>query len=177
MEGNPIGNHPVHLELGKAIFGVLPCFAEVTHDQLRTAITEMYTAERWAGMNQKEKNILQIQGLGLRAITGRFGVEGNPIKNHSVHLELGKAIFGALPCFVEMTPDRLRTTITEAYTAEQWAGMKYKVKLTLKIQGLGLYALAGRFGVEGDPINKHSVHLELGKAIWGTGWNPPASAS
>lgn len=33
--------------------------------------------------------------MGLKALARRFGVSGNPVGNHVVHLELDKKIFGA----------------------------------------------------------------------------------
>jgi len=143
---------------------------ELTFAELRAGVLlEKRTAKDWAEMDTKEKKAFKIEGLGLVAIATRFGVAGKPAGNHSVHLELGRKIYGDCPELKdELTLAELRAgVLLEKRTAKDWAEMDKKEKQAFKIEGLGLDAIATRFGVAGRPAGNHSVHLELGRKIYG----------
>ncbi len=176
IAGNPISNHKYHLELGRMIYGNLPELidAELTLEDLKKAIlNEVPTAAQWAGMDSKAKKNFKVGELGLYAIATKFCIVGNPIKNNKYYLELGRIIYGNLPELiyvekVELTLEDLKKAIlNEVPTAAQWARMNAKTKHAFKSQGLGLTAIATRFGVVGNPSNNHKYHLELGRLIYG----------
>ncbi len=178
VEGNP-GNHSVHLVLGKAIWGEAWKDPEAERrEELRTLITADYTPVQWVGMKSIEKHALKIgpEQVGLKAVATLFGVEGNPLGNHSFHLALGSAIWGEGWNDPETEQrEELLTLIMADYTPDQWAEMKAAEKRKLKIgpEQMGLNALATLFGVEGNPVRNHPVHLALGKAIWEEAWKDP----
>jgi hypothetical protein len=68
-------------------------------EALRLAIVSMdgMSPETWAKMNHKQKPAFQVPGseMGLIALARRFGVKGNPVGYHAIHLQLGVRIFGA----------------------------------------------------------------------------------
>jgi hypothetical protein len=111
--------------------------------------------------------------MGLGALATKFGVKGNPANKYSYHLDLGKKMFGENPVFdykenPELSDAELREAArNEIKTPIEWAGMNVKVKRKFKVAGLGLVAMAGRFGIKGNPVNNHKYHLELGKKIYG----------
>ncbi len=102
IEGDPIGYHKVHLQLGEKIFGEFNVISEklflerATPDQLAAKISEKMTAQQWSEMRQKQKAAYRVPGtdMGLRALATRLGIEGDPVGYHEVHLQLRKKIFG-----------------------------------------------------------------------------------
>ena len=131
---------------------------------------QIATAEEWARMTAVLKGKFKANGMGLCAIATRFGVEGNPKDNHKYHLELGKLIYGENAVFevTDISVEDLKNLILiEVATAEEWAGMKRVQKGKFKVKGMGLIAIARRFGIEGDPVHYRKYHLELGKLIYG----------
>jgi len=173
IQGNPFKNS-AHLELGRKIYGEEhECLQEkeITVDELRNRILEKIpTPEMWAGMDKNDKIEFKINDLGFVAIATKFGVKGNPVANHSIHLELGRKIYGeGHECLKEITVDELRAKIIEKVpTPEMWAGMTEEAQREFKIGKLRFTAIAREFGVKGNPF-KNSVHLELGRKIYGDG--------
>ena len=148
-----------------------------TQEGLRTEILKLVpTPEEWAGMCKGKKITFKVFGRGLVAIATKFGVEGDPTQNNLYHFDLGRKIYGeGHECltYVERpdpSPEELRTEILRlAPTPKKWAGMKQKEKLAFRALGVGLSAIATKFGVEGDPVGRHSIHLDLGRRIYGEG--------
>ena len=136
-------------------------------DTLCAAIIEQFTPEQWATIISTQRARLRINGLSLRKIATIFEIEGDPVGYHSVHLALGRAIFGDCEVLREQDSETLREAITAQFKSEEWARMKHSQKEKLKINGLGLKAIATMFEIEGDPIGYYSVHLALGRAIFG----------
>jgi hypothetical protein len=177
--GNPISNHSLHLLLGKEIYGENEVFEigevkEFTLEEMREDVKRQKpTAESWAGMKQKEKIKFKVGEMGMKALSTKFGVVGSPNRNHSVHLSLGKEIYGENEVFEieevkEFTLEELREDVKrQKPTAESWVGMKKKEKAQFKAGGMGLTALSTKFGVVGNSISNHSIHLLLGKKIYG----------
>jgi len=62
-------------------------------------IKQNWSPEDWAKLTAKEKNKIEVRDLGLNAIASKLGVKGNPRGNHKFHLEIGKMVWGDLPCF------------------------------------------------------------------------------
>lgn len=48
---------------------------------------------------------------------------------------------------------------------EELARLTVRQRNAVKIGGMGLFAIATRFGVEGDPIDNTKYYLELGRKI------------
>ena len=120
--------------------------------------------------------------MGLVAIATRFGVKGDPVNYHAIHLQLGEKIFGADTVILEklkvaraskeveaLPPEELRPHLTKSHNPDTWAEMTAKQKSAFRVPGseMGLRALATRFGVEGNPVSNHAIHLELGEKIFG----------
>ncbi len=176
IEGNPIDNRAYHLALGRVIYGECEALdeREVSPDELKAAIlAQVPTAEMWARMKRKEKLQFKAAGMGLSKIATRFGIEGNPFDNRAYRLELGRKIYGECEALAyeeppELTDEELKAAIlAQVPTAEMWTGIHWKEKLTFKIAGMGLMAIARRFGVDGDPLHNLIYFLELGKKIYG----------
>jgi hypothetical protein len=181
--GSPIDNQGVHLQLGEKIFREGIAISErlflerATPKQLAVKIKEKMTAQHWSEMTSKQKASYRVPGadMGLKALATRFGIEGDPIGYHKVHLQLGKKIFGEFTVISEKlfkecaTPDQLAAKIIEKMTAQQWSEMRQKQKAAYRVPGtdMGLRALATRLGIEGDPVAYHEVHLQLRKKIFG----------
>jgi hypothetical protein len=107
-------------------------------------------------MKQKEKNTSKIgpQQLGLVAIARLFGINGNPVNNHAIHLALGQAIWGET--WGESVASRqveLRTLIVSQYTPQTWRAIRTRQKEAIEFgsQQLGLVAIARLFGIDGNP--------------------------
>ena len=176
VEGDLRNNNKYLLELGKLIYGDASVFnvIDLGVEELKELIqAQVPTPEQWARMKSRERFEFKVNGMGLTTISTRFGVDGNPISNNKYHLELGKLIYGESSVFeydekVEISNEELIELIkAQVPTADQWAEMKAKEKAKFKVNGLGLRAMAGRFGIEGDPRNYNKYHLELGKLIYG----------
>jgi hypothetical protein len=171
IAGSPANNHDIHLALGRAIWGDRQALRGRTTADLRSAITGQFTPERWGRMTQKEKRALRINGLGLAAISSRFGIEGTPVGYHSIHLMLGRAIWGNHPAVQGREATDFLPLLRKRFTASQWAELTTREKYRLKVSGRGLKAIARAFSIAGDPVGRHADHLVLGRAIWG---NHPA---
>ncbi|MCB0331636.1 MAG: hypothetical protein KDD70_18320, partial [Bdellovibrionales bacterium] len=108
LSGRPTDSKALHLELGEAIFGKGSLVShELAKEEavlkaqnldarvLRDVITNQMTYDDWNSMSQRDKTKYKVPGtkLGLNRVARKFSVSGNPVANHQVHLELGKAIF------------------------------------------------------------------------------------
>jgi len=135
-------------------------------------------------MTYKEKVGVEIAGIGLHAISSLFGVDGSPTSNQLAHLELGSIMFGEGNATIQPllqklqskhterekftnNPELLIAKLKEMYTPEKWVKMTRREKKGFKITGIGLYAIASVFGVEGNPADSQLLHLELGLKIFG----------
>jgi len=193
VEGNPVSNSRVMAELGIQIYGEHPVFNEARAedptdswtrvDWQRMLREQTPTPETWMDMNVKEKLHFKSYGKkGLCAIAGIFGVEGHPVSNSRVMAELGIQIYGEHPVFDEARvevqiedqtgcwtrEDWQRKLIEQISTPEAWMAMNAKEKGNFKpYDKKGLYAIAGIFGVEGNPIGYSRVMAELGIQIYG----------
>lgn len=63
--------------------------------------------------------------------------------------------------------EAVRREIVQHVTPAQWVTFKQRQKLSFKIAGKGLVALATLFGVPGNPCSYHTDHLFLGAQIFG----------
>ncbi len=176
VKGSPIDYHSIHLELGRKIYGEEhECLqyeekTDLDKEELAQRIREeIPEPEVWAEMKARKKREFKVAGMGLVAIATKFDIKGNPIDNHNIHLELGRKIYGEEhECLQVFSPEGLTQRIREEIPEpEVWAGMKHKKKLSFKVAGMKLNAIARKFGVKGNPISNHSIHLELGRKIYG----------
>jgi superfamily II DNA or RNA helicase len=190
VKGDPTRNHKYHLELGRIIYGELPELVDnkLSNEEIKELILgQIPTAAQWADMDQTAKKAFKVKGsdvnsekLTLLVIAGRFGVEGNPARNHKYHLELGRIIYGELLELsyeekVKLSNEEIRKLILlQVPTAAEWANMDTTAKKDFKVKGskvnseeLRVRGIASRFGVEEDPRGNHKYHLELGRIIYG----------
>ena len=144
-------------------------------EKMKAAILkEVPTPEEWAAMKETIKKSFKIFGMGLAAISGHYGIKGDPTQNHSLHLRLGRIVYGSGHKCLEYKKkpkfnkqeliERIKKVIK---TPEQWAAMKKKERETFNIEGIGLIAIARKFNLKGNPVNNKKVHLDIGKKIFG----------
>ncbi len=176
VEGSPVGNRKFHLELGYKIYGrceILEAKETFLNGLKAEVIKKIPTAEEWAGMKHREKGKFKIEKMGLGTIATKFGIGGDPIRNHKFHLELGQKIYGECEeLFYEEKPELIGEQLKAAIlaqipTAKEWAGMGVKEKDVFEVAGLSPYRIATKFGVDGDPRKNRKYHLELGRKIYG----------
>lgn len=193
-EGVPTENTLAYLYLGRKIFGDSPkLFKEIKRLELRkqsesfdsnawreTVLKEVPTAEEWIRL----KDIIRLQGFGgrtLASLARRLGLQGNPLTNFLEYINLGKIFFGDDPVFLleikklekqkevkEIKPEDLKENIKTQISLKRWIEMANKEKHNLKrLFGIGVNAIARKFGVEGDPVENRIVFLEIGRKIYG----------
>ena len=173
--GDPTVRRSVRLAMGREIWGDLECLREkeVSKEQVIAKLREEFTPEQWAGMDGKKKRAYKFQpgNLGLMALAGILGVDGDPVGYSAFHLAMGREIWGDRECLreKEVSKEQVIAKLREEFTPEQWAGMDGKKKRAYKFQpgNLGLMALAGILGVDGDPVGYSAFHLAMGREIWG----------
>jgi len=183
VKGSPISYNRVLAELGVQIYGVghecIECELWSEKEWQMKLIERVPTLEAWMRMTYTEKEKFKPYGnKGLIAIAGVFGVKGDTVSNSRVMAELGRKIYGDHMVF----DDALAENPTESWTQEvwkmkllekvptpeAWMRMSAKEKLNFKpYGGKGLIAIAGIFGVTGNPIGYSRVMTELGKKIYG----------
>jgi hypothetical protein len=111
VKGDPIGYTTIHLELGNQIFGSGTVISErlvaisklvnldrATSDEITQIIKDGDTTpEQWVKMSKKERLTFRVPGsdMGMTALARRFGIEGSPVNQKAIHVELGERIFGA----------------------------------------------------------------------------------
>jgi len=175
VKGSPIGSRSTHLELGKKIYGENhECLQyeeqpKLSTEELQVKIKEKVpTAEEWAVMGPKERREFKIASMGLHAIATQFGMKKSPVHQPSAHFELGRKVYGEdHECFKELTLEELRIKIIEKVpTFQEWTGMTSLQRRAFMIGRLKLNAIARQFGVTGSPLQRKSVHLELGRKIY-----------
>ena len=173
IEGDPFRDPSVHLELGEKIFGKgHESLQKFNLLKLKEEILKLVaTPKVWAGMSQKERLAFRVENMGLQAIANKFGIKGLPCSRLSDHLGLGRKIYGeGHECLKDTSIEELKKMILEAMpTPEAWAEMMGKEKTTFMIAGMSLWVLARRFGTGGDPSRNHIDHLMLGEEIYGKG--------
>ena len=176
IQGDPNFNRVVYLNTGRQIYGDDPVILkaieveERTPEQWREVIKGKYTAEQWIGLQTKEREEMKIDGHKLHSIAGIFGIQGDPTSNRAVHLKLGEKIYENDPVITAAVkeagetpkrpkrpwhetikktrmPEQWREMIKGKYTAEQWANLKNRERLKVKIEDLGLAAIARIFEV------------------------------
>ena len=174
VSGNPVGFRKVHLELGRKIYGECEALEEISLDKLKLKILEQVpTVAQWIAMNKERRSSFEVYGMGIKAIATMFHMDGNSIRIYKNHLELGEKIYGNHELLKHenvpaLNDDELKAEILKLVpTAEEWAGMNVREKLQFKVTGMGLTAIATRFGVRGNPIGNHSDHLKLGQKVYG----------
>ena len=183
VDGDPVGLLEDYLLLGKKIYGedndvikkelekIIEKNKEYSKEKLRQEILKQFpTAKNWSSLTQVKKREVKIFGLGLRSISNKFGVDGNPNSSNEVYLFLGKEIYGEdeIEKIEIQKKDRLKQEILKQFpTAEDWVKLKFREKIEIKIFGLGLQAIATKFGVAGNPVGLHEDQLFLGKKIYG----------
>ncbi|MBU1683175.1 hypothetical protein KJ742_04480 [Patescibacteria group bacterium] len=174
IKGNPVGNHKVHLELGRKIYGD-------RHDSLQVfilnklkqkIIQKIPTPEEWAKMTAIEKSKFKITNIGLYKISTIFNTKGDPVHSHKIHLKLGRKIYGnRYKCLqqTELTLEKLKQKILEKIpTPEDWVLMKWRKKQKIRIADMSLRKIATSFNVKGHPRDNYSAYMELGRKIYGS---------
>lgn len=119
VNGNARDDRCVYLELGIAIFGdknqvVAKELAleeqrrekrerrkeaakkmGTNTEEWKKVLAEKYSAQQWVSMTQTIKKDVEVNGRKLRAIASIFSIDGNPVSNHDVHIQIAARIFGA----------------------------------------------------------------------------------
>ena len=176
IEGNPVVFLQVWYELGQKLWSESTAFEKVAEkimEQWQTYIQGKMSAERWRDMKRSEKgkNFTEEHGIGVYALASIFGIKGDPIGYQQVWYELGQKLWPESAIFEqikEKTREDWQTYFQGKMTAEQWKDMKpsEKGKNFTEEHDMGVYALAGMFGIKGDPIGYQQVWYELGQALW-----------
>ncbi len=158
---------------------------DIHHEhEIREEILKKYPSpESFMSSKAREKLSFEVYGKGLNAIARIFGVEGDPIGHRIIQAKLAEKIYGKgheaieavlrnrIPVENETSQEQIfRKAIQEKYpTPESFMSLKFREKLSFKIYGKGLGAIARIFGVEGNPNGCRIVQAELGKKIYGEG--------
>jgi len=179
VDGNPTRHLTVHKALGMKIYGehheCLKATEQKDNEELIRLVLKNYpTPESWIAMEKKERLAYKVAGMGLIALSTRLGVEGNPNRYREVRKTLGRKIYGEHhECLKateqkEYTKEELIQLILKDYRSpESWVALKHKERQAYKVAGMGLRALATRFGIEGDAAHYHEIHRALGRKIYG----------
>jgi hypothetical protein len=175
LKGNPVEHHALHLAIGREVWGECETLKVLDKEKMRELILmQKHTPETWAAMQQPEKEKLIFGGkrYGM-AIATLFGLKGKPAYNHALHLAIGREVWGDLevlrePEKVNVIREQVEEAMKADYTSETWAAMKRmdKEKLYFGGKNYGM-AIATLFGVKGDPLKKHVLHLAIGREVWG----------
>lgn len=194
VEGNPKQNTLAHLYLGRKIFGDSPkLLAEIKRLEGRKS-SESFDMEAWKELVRKQvpsakewitlKDIIRLQGLGgrtLKSLANRLGLESGPLTNSLSYLNLGKVFFGEDPVLLDeikkikelesikaVDEEALKEQILAKIDVNKWLTLSAKEKHALKdLFGIGIFSIARKFGVVGDPVDDRIVFLELGRKIFG----------
>ncbi|PKL36788.1 hypothetical protein CVV38_02725 [Candidatus Peregrinibacteria bacterium HGW-Peregrinibacteria-1] len=173
-------------ELGKIIFKnpdhpafQVPDKSKITIQDIERAIStssDINTPEGWMQLTATERSTHKIGGLTLRDIAKLYNLPLKPNRSRSDMAELGKIILKNPdhPAFqIEETPEANQEEIVQEVlatasinTLDKWIALTQKEKLKLKICGLGLYAIAGKFGIKGNPSTSSAIMKELGEIIF-----------
>lgn len=144
-----------------------------TPEQWREIIKRTFTPQQWVILKNRERLKVKIEDLGLAAIARIFGIQGDPNFNRDVHLDLGRQIYGDDPAILKAfeikgrAPEEWREIIKKTFTPQQWTTIKHRQRKKMRIDGIGLQAIARIFGIQGDPTNDVNIYKELGKVIYG----------
>ena len=66
-------------------------------EEVRVEIMKLKTSAEWVAMDSAEKRNFKVPekiGIGLIEIARKLGLEGRPMDNEKIHLELGSRIYG-----------------------------------------------------------------------------------
>lgn len=142
-------------------------------EQLKKGIIKRVPSPKeWATMKQVTKLKFKISGMGLNKIAAIFGLDGNPVCSHSMHLQLGQLIYGNKSEYLypreELSPDELRQEILKKIpTPEAWVEKTITERINLRINSYSLYRIGKVFGIKGDARCKNEDYLKLGQIIYG----------
>lgn len=175
ISGNPSSSHPVHLNLGREIFGV-DC-EEAFRQSIRTLLKTEYSSADWAALKISNLSNVKCNGLAIVGIARLFGISGKIIiMNQTLKNALGQVLYGAeyKEDSEEKTRNEIRRFIIERYTPERWAQLKGEEKKAIQYEQagkpIGLKKIASLFGVTNDPRGNTKEQIRLGRAIWGNEW-------
>jgi hypothetical protein len=148
-------------------------------ENFRRGILSEFTAEDWLKMSGKRKKF-EFHGVRLIRLARIFGIEGDVFQDIEIYLRLGLKIFGDCPSILEQlnklfekrkffqkSAEELSINIRNEYPQpEDWVKIVKNLRSDYKFKGIGLLALARKFGINGNPIAQVKYLLELAKKIY-----------
>jgi len=172
------------LKLGKEIFGenefITPALneAEIGNDKgkLREEIQKQFTAATWAEMNIPKKRALLIGNKQLGSIAHIFGIKGDPVSYHELHLALGAEIFEPNDVATHITPlleiykrreemqkdpQKCKTEILAKYSIAQLEKMTSPQRRNIEVHGQKITFLMRTLGIEGNPFSSEPFRAFL----------------
>jgi hypothetical protein len=210
---SPFKNRIAHLELGAFIWGDaeaairtvlqteradLQAQKELGTDRARwiSAIQERITQDQltlddWLSWNAGQRLAFKVHGIGLIQLAQYLGIEGDPLNNRVVYLELSSVIWpensDRIATLLQAAREKQREREQVSQQAEQlgtdpqkWAeAMRAAMTVEdwfaaesegFKFQGKGLYAIGTIFGLEtgrGSRLTVTKLREELAMKIWG----------
>ena len=178
ITGDPRSSIAVLCELGLAVFPESQILKErfrienLSPEEWRTAVQQKITPGGWLSLTSEQRRAFKVHGRGMQAFAHTFGVKGHVFQSTLTFLNLGLAIFPdnkpikeALE-FEERNPEKWGERIREVTTPEQWLTMNAEGRLTFKVDGLGLTALATIFGVKGSAVSRLEPFYHIGTKLW-----------
>ncbi|MDD4627913.1 MAG: hypothetical protein PHE68_00775 [Candidatus Peribacteraceae bacterium] len=159
---------------------------------LKAVRDEALQLSEWILMNQKQRAAVKVGGMGLCALGTLFEIKGNPISQRKAFLQLSAALFRAqhpeiscelqrIECGEERerelgsdTEKWRRAVMSVIPDHRTWCRLSNNRRISLKIRGVGLVAIARIFGIsEGNPLMHKSVFHDLGNRIFGAERSTP----
>lgn len=182
-------NDPISCELITAAIAERTVSQDTRQEIIRKAILAKWTARVWVDMSGSDLAKVKVGRDKINAIGTIFGVTGRPDASRLAHLELALKIWenedAATVDFIRRKLEYLVTAKTElegldgqalqkklgevirgVTTIERFLGMTPAERQQWEILGLGMSAVARAFGVQGNPISRTDVKLELVSKIW-----------
>jgi hypothetical protein len=178
------------LTLGEIVFGKEDPYIKIAVKELKRAedpkklaavLRKKFTAEEWASMDVKKKRGFSYAGLGPGGIAAIFGVKGDPVSYHEIHLKTGVAIFPAEEVEKHIAPKlkefekqselgedtvMWQAEIKSRYTEDQWLALDGKARRTVFIHGRGMSFLGRIFGVKDNVLSSKKAFAELAERIF-----------
>lgn len=173
---------------------VIRAKVNVVHaERLRKQLHAAISVERWAAMEQLERQELKVNvgkeispngEIGIMALSSVFGIYRNAGSHRKLHIETGFRIYGLHPALMSVYERIVRhelvlagdesaistvrgLVIKQVPTAEAWIAEAKLNRNNREFDGLKISALATLFGVTGLAARANQPYLELGIKIYG----------
>ncbi len=188
LEKNPQGNRLLQIELGIKIYGAenpnlqeskrigKPVDVYLQQTVRSEFIKQFPTANDWLSAEPITRAKSSVAGLSMVSLASLFSIPGNIRSALLPQLQLGQKIYGAddpaIRKAIELevrTPDDWRRAIMLLCpTADDWLRLDRDGRRALRVDGIGVSALANIFAVPDKNIASHKLgQLRLGLKIYG----------